>query len=83
MQAFREHIKRAVELKGSQEKLAEAAGCSQQAISFLLKDAKSITPEMALAIDKATDGKVSKFSLRPDLAALFAPTSPKEGSEAA
>lgn len=83
MQAFREHIERAVQIKGSQEKLAEAAGCSQQAISFLLNEAKSITPEMALAIDRATDGQISKFVLRPDLAALFAPTSPKEGSEAA
>lgn len=78
MQPFREHIERAIQLKGSQEKLAEAAGCSQQQISYLLKDAKTITPEMAVAIDRATDGEVSKFTLRPDLAALFAPATSHE-----
>lgn len=80
MTSFREHIERAVQLKGSQEKLAEAAGCSQQQISYLLNEARTITPEMAVAIDRATDGAVSKFTLRPDLAALFAPSQEKVAS---
>lgn len=80
MTAFREHIERAVQFKGSQEKLAEAAGCSQQQISYLLNEAKTITPEMAIAIDRATGGEISKFALRPDLAALFAPTQQERGA---
>lgn len=67
MTAFRADIERAVELKGSQAKLAEAMGCSQQQISYLLNEAKSITAEMAIAIDTATNGAVSKASLRPDV----------------
>lgn len=59
-------IEKAIELKGSQAKLAEAMGCSQQQISYLLK-AKSVSAEMATAIDKATNGKVPRNKLRPDL----------------
>lgn len=58
-------IEQAVKLHGSQKKLAVEAGCSQQQIAYLLK-APSISVEMALRIDKATDGKVSKHDLRPD-----------------
>lgn len=67
------HIARAVELLGSQAKLAQAAGCSQQYISWLLADEKRrISAEMALAFDKATDGTVSKHDLRLD---IFGPAS--------
>jgi DNA-binding transcriptional regulator YdaS (Cro superfamily) len=41
-------------------------GCSQQQISYLLK-AKSISAEMAIKIDEATHGEVSRHDLRPDL----------------
>jgi DNA-binding transcriptional regulator YdaS (Cro superfamily) len=71
MQPFRAHIARAVELKGSQAKLAADAGCSQQQISYLLNEAESITAEMAIAIDRATRGAVPKGKLRPD---IFAPS---------
>lgn len=59
-------IRSAIKHKGSQAKLAADAGCSQQQIAYLLT-AKKITGDMALAIDKATDGQVSKHDLRPDL----------------
>lgn len=67
MSKFRKHIVRAVELCGSQVKLAKRAGCSQQYISWLLKDADKISAEMALSIEKATDGAVSRNDLRPDI----------------
>lgn len=67
MTAFRDHIIRAVKESGSQAKLATAMGCSQQQISYLLHEANSISLEMAVAIDKATDGVVSRQDLRPDV----------------
>lgn len=66
MRTLRDHIETAVGHYGSQAKLAEAMGCSQQQIAYLLK-ASSITAEMALKIDAATNGKVSKHHLRPDI----------------
>lgn len=77
MSAFRTHVARAVELKGSQAKLAGAAGCSQQQISYLLNEAESITAEMAIAIERATDGVVPKEWMRPD---IFLPRSKTEAA---
>lgn len=65
--AHRAFIRQAVELKGSQAKLGDAMGCSQQAIWYLLHEAESISGELALACDIATAGAVSKHDLRPDL----------------
>jgi DNA-binding transcriptional regulator YdaS (Cro superfamily) len=67
MTDFRTHIEAAVQLKGSQLKLAEAAGCSQQHISYLLRRAAQISAEMAAAIDEATGGRIPRARLRPDL----------------
>jgi DNA-binding transcriptional regulator YdaS (Cro superfamily) len=59
-------IETAIGHHGSQAKLAEAMGCSQQQIAYLLK-ASSITAEMAMKVDAATAGTVSKHDLRPDI----------------
>lgn len=67
MSTFRTHVERAVTLKGSQQKLAEAIGCSQQQISYLLKEADRVSAEMAIKIERATEGKVARHQLRPDL----------------
>lgn len=67
MSDFRQHVIEAVRLKGSQLKLAEAAGCSQQQISYLLNEANQISAEMAIAIERATDGLMPRDKLRPDL----------------
>lgn len=66
MSKHRELVEKAIELKGTQSSLAAAMGCSQQQISYLLA-AKRISAEMAVAIDRATNGAVSKEELRPDL----------------
>ncbi|OJF97600.1 transcriptional regulator [Pararhizobium antarcticum] len=66
MTQFRFHIERAIEVHGSQVKLAQAVGCSQQYISWLLSDAKQISVEKAVDFERATGGKVSRHDLRPD-----------------
>jgi DNA-binding transcriptional regulator YdaS (Cro superfamily) len=67
MATFKQHVGRAVAIKGSQAKLATAMGCSQQYISWLLKEAGQISAEMAVAVEKATEGHVSRSDMRPDL----------------
>jgi DNA-binding transcriptional regulator YdaS (Cro superfamily) len=65
---FRKHVERAVVIMGSQQKLADACGVSQQQISYLLNDAEGISGEMALKIANATENKVTLGEMRPDLA---------------
>lgn len=67
MTTFRPHIESAISITGSQVKLAEAMGCSQQYISWLLKEAKQISAEMALKVEAATGGEISRKHLRPDI----------------
>lgn len=57
---------KAIEIAGSQGRLAKAIGFSQPAISKARKFGKA-SAEMAAAIDKFTNGKVPKHALRPDL----------------
>lgn len=59
-------IERAIQFAGSEAKLAALIGCSQVAINKA-KHRNSVSAEMAVAIDRATSGSVSKASLRPDL----------------
>jgi DNA-binding transcriptional regulator YdaS (Cro superfamily) len=67
MNRTKAHIRRAVEIAGSQAKLAEGIGMSQQGVSFLLTRAKNVSVEVAVAIDRYTKGKISKAALRPDI----------------
>ena len=67
MSDFRPHIERAIKQFGSQAKLAEEVGCSQQYISWLLKDADQVSAEMAVAFERATKNTVTRHQLRPDL----------------
>lgn len=67
MSDFRLHIQEAVKIAGTQKALADAIGISQQGVSYLLTDAKDISPEIAAAIDRFTQGKISKSELRPDI----------------
>lgn len=67
MTKIRKQIEKAISITGSQQKLAEKVGCSQQYISLLARSAVKVSAEMALAFDRATDGKVSKHTLRPDI----------------
>lgn len=67
MTAFRDHVRRAVEIAGTEQKLAAAIGISQPSVNHLCRNAKSIRPEIAIAIEKATGGKVTRSDLRPDI----------------
>lgn len=60
-------LERAIKALGSQKKLAEAIGLSQQGVSYLLTQAPRIRAEVAISIDKATKGRVRKSDLRPDI----------------
>lgn len=70
MQNVEQHpgIASAIEFFGSQAKLVEIIGCSsQQSISrYLNRDAEP-SAEVAVAIHKASDGKVPRWKIRPDL----------------
>lgn len=59
-------LSRAVEIAGSQHKLAEAIGYSQHAVWHALRRGR-VSAEMALKIEKVTAGEVSAADLRPDL----------------
>lgn len=67
MSNFRNLIAKAIALRGSQRRLAVAANCSQQQISYLMTGASGISAEMALKIERATDGVISRHDLRPDI----------------
>jgi len=67
MAKWKDHLKRAVSQKGSQNRLAVAMGCSQAKVSWLLLSADKIKAEDAVAVERATGGQISKHDLRPDI----------------
>lgn len=61
-------IQAAIEIVGTQRKLAEAIGVRQQTISKLLLGRRvRVSAEIAAGIHSATSGAVPKWKLRPDL----------------
>lgn len=60
-----EALERAVELAGSQAKLAAAIGVSQPSIWKMVNQAKRASVDYVLAIEAATG--VSRHDLRPDI----------------
>jgi DNA-binding transcriptional regulator YdaS (Cro superfamily) len=56
----------AAEFGGSEAKLAGACGVTQNAV-WAARRAGRVSAELALKIETATGGKVSRTSLRPDL----------------
>lgn len=63
----RETIKKAIDVVGTQDELAKAIGVSQQMISKLLNNPDfPISSKTAVAIEKATNGQVTRKDLRPD-----------------
>jgi DNA-binding transcriptional regulator YdaS (Cro superfamily) len=70
-------IGRAVKEVGSQSALARAIGVSPQAVQQWL-EANRVPAERVLAVESATDGKVTRHDLRPD---VFGPA-PSESAAA-
>jgi len=60
------HINRAIKEAGGQKSLAELIGVSQAAVSKW-RLGKKITAENAVSVEKATNGKVTRKDLRPDV----------------
>ena len=60
-------IRRAVEIVGSQQRLAEACGVRQQHVWDWMHRDKRLPAERAIQIERATAGRVTLHQLRPDL----------------
>ena len=57
-------LKKYCETYGNQKALADACGVTPQAVTKWLRRVPS---ERVLAIEEATDGKITRHELRPDL----------------
>jgi len=60
-------IKKAINLLGSQTLLAKEVGVSQPAIHKWLHGSNLVSPRFVLLIEQATEGKVTRYELRPDI----------------
>ncbi|MBX3546878.1 MAG: helix-turn-helix domain-containing protein [Chelatococcus sp.] len=61
-----ELIRAAIAIRGSESKLAVACGVSQAAI-WKAKRAGRVSPRLAAAIHRATNGSIPKWRLCPDV----------------
>jgi len=59
-------IVQAIRMLGTEKALADAAGVSQPVINKA-KRLGQVGPRVAIGIDRATGGKISRRQLRPDL----------------
>lgn len=66
MSDVRTLIEQAISRHGSEAKLGEACGFSQNAI-WSAKRAGRVSAELAVAIETATGGEIRRWQLRPDL----------------
>ena len=64
-------LERAIAKAGSEAKLASLIGCSQVAINKA-KHRGKVSAEMAVKIEVALDGYVTRHDLRPDLFPVLA-----------
>lgn len=62
-----EYLNRAIAHFDNMSRLAAAIGYSQHAVWHALNKRGQVSPRMAVAIHKATKGKVRKEQLRPDI----------------
>ena len=60
-------LQKAINIAGSQTKLAKKLKVTQTAVSHWLTRNKRIPAERAVAVEKATGGQVTRRDLRPDL----------------
>jgi DNA-binding transcriptional regulator YdaS (Cro superfamily) len=64
-------IKSAIDVLGSQQKLAEACDVKQPSVWAWLHGKKKVSAENAMRIEKATNGTIPAYQIRPDLPDLF------------
>jgi DNA-binding transcriptional regulator YdaS (Cro superfamily) len=60
-------LKRAKHILGSQRALADVVGVKQPSVHGILNAGKTVPAEWCLAIERATQGQVTRHDLRPDL----------------
>jgi DNA-binding transcriptional regulator YdaS (Cro superfamily) len=61
-----DHFKSLIDRYGGDTQLATALGCSQNAV-WSARRRKSVSPKMAMAIERLTGGEVPRWALRPDI----------------
>lgn len=66
-----EVIKKAIDVLGSQQKLAKACEVKQPSVWAWLHGKKKASAENAKRIEMATGGEVPAYLVRPDLTDLF------------
>lgn len=64
-------VYKAIDILGSQKKLASVCGLAQPTVWRWLHNKARVTPECVPLIVKATNGKCKAYLLRPDLPNLF------------
>lgn len=62
-----EALWKAKELLGTEQKLADAVNRKQPTVHEVLKRGKEVPAEWCLPIERATNGKITRQQLRPDL----------------
>ena len=67
MTQVRDLIEKAIKHCGSEAKLGKAAGGFSQNAIWQAKRRGTVSPKLALGIDRATDGGIKASQLRPDL----------------
>lgn len=60
-------LKRAIELLGSQRKVADVVGVAQPTISWTISRGQRVPAEWCIPLEVATKGEVTRHQLRPDL----------------
>lgn len=60
-------LQKAIEILGSQTALAKQCGVKQQHIHYWLHHLGYVPAEHVIRIEKATNGKVTRYELRPDI----------------
>lgn len=60
-------ISKAVEIIGSQSKLARVLNCSPVFVHLMLKQGKRVPATMCLQIERACKKQVTRYDLRPDV----------------
>lgn len=60
-------VEKAIEIMGSQSKLAEAIGVTPSFVNQWLSGTRPVPPVRCKDIEAATGGKVTRLELRPDV----------------
>lgn len=62
-----EALRRAIEILGSQSRAAEVVGVKQPTISWTSRHGQKVPAEWCIPLERATEARVTRQELRPDL----------------